>query len=57
MDQGDSGSRRKRSEEIDFFNLACVECRMVEGGEEVAGRLDTFKVVTEFLSLRGPGRT
>ena len=28
---------------------------MVEGGEEVAGRLDTFKVVTEFLSLRGPG--
>ena len=28
---------------------------MVGGGEEVSGRLDIFKVVTEVLSLRGPG--
>ena len=30
---------------------------MVGGGEEVAGSLDTFKVVTKFLSLRGSGGT
>ena len=47
-----SGGLRFRKEEVGgnrLFYLDCVECRMVGGGVEVAGRLDTFKVVTEFL--------
>ena len=58
LEEGACGSEglKFRKEEVGgnrLFYLECVECRMVRGGEEVAGRLDTFKVATEFLSLRG----